>query len=435
MPDFCLSDATASFTNKTTIADGSLLTYLWDFGDKNANAQHPNTSAMENPSHVYTEVGYYKVTLTVTSANNCEYSVTKTFTVNGSTPKPNFTVQNAAGLCSDQPVMFLDNSTVDFGEITKIEWYYDYTNNPTLKETDNDPALRSATARIYSHTYPTFNTPISKTITVKMMAYSGLSCVQEITKAIVLQAVPNIVFDAIPAICEEKSPVQLTQGKETTNFPGTGTYSGPGVSVSGLFDPSLAGPGSHTIIYTFTGSNGCGGSKSQTVTVYPAPTADAGKDVRILEGGQTMLAGTGSGSNLKYKWSPSIGLDKDDILNPIASPTDDITYVLTVTSDQGCSAVDAIFVKVLKSPEVPNTFTPNNDGINDNWNIKYLESYPGATVDVYNRFGSKIFSSLGYPQPWDGTTERGSLPEGTYFYIINPRNGRKIISGSVTILR
>jgi gliding motility-associated-like protein len=90
---------------------------------------------------------------------------------------------------------------------------------------------------------------------------------------------------------------------------------------------------------------------------------------------------------------------------------------------------------VLKGPEVPNAFSPNGDGINDTWRIKYLESYPGATVEVYNRYGQIVYHSLGYSVDWDGTYNGRPLPVATYYYIINPRNGREVITGSVTILK
>ena len=80
-------------------------------------------------------------------------------------------------------------------------------------------------------------------------------------------------------------------------------------------------------------------------------------------------------------------------------------------------------------------FSPNGDGINDTWKIQYLESYPGATIDVFNRYGQKVFSSLGYNKEWDGTFKGNPLPVGTYYYIINPKNGRALINGSITIIK
>ena len=101
----------------------------------------------------------------------------------------------------------------------------------------------------------------------------------------------------------------------------------------------------------------------------------------------------------------------------------------------GCSSSDDVFVKVLLAPVIPNVFSPNGDGINDVWNIRYLNSYIGASVKVFDRYGKMIFESIGYNTPWDGKKAGKELPVGVYYYIIDPKNGRKAMSGSVTILR
>lgn len=84
---------------------------------------------------------------------------------------------------------------------------------------------------------------------------------------------------------------------------------------------------------------------------------------------------------------------------------------------------------------IPNTFTPNGDGKNDTWNIKDLSNYPRSTVDVFSRWGQKVFSSIGYPIPWDGTYKGTALPSGTYYYIIDQKNGQAIFSGWLVIIR
>lgn len=90
---------------------------------------------------------------------------------------------------------------------------------------------------------------------------------------------------------------------------------------------------------------------------------------------------------------------------------------------------------ILQTIEIPNTFTPNGDGSNDVWVIKNITTYPNNTVDIYNRYGEKLYSSIGYNIPWNGTYKGTNVPSGTYYYIVNPRNGLKLISGSVTIIR
>jgi gliding motility-associated-like protein len=436
-PEICLADAGATFINKSSLpsGDNSILTYLWDFGDRNANAQNPGTSTLENPTHVYTAFGNYTITLTVTSDKGCSFSLSKQLTVNGSIPIADFNILNEGKLCSSQPVIFEDLATVDYGEITRIEWYFDNVNQPTTKLTDEFPNRRADPHKQYTWQYPIFHTPLTQIITVKMLAYSGIVCVDEKIKTFALNAEPEVEFDTIPGICLEEAPVVLTQGRELHGFEGSAQYSGEGVSAQGLFDPKLAGPGTHTITYTFTAANRCIDFKTQTLTVFPTPIIEAGTDQVVLEGGELKLPATATGDNLIYKWTPSTALNRDDILNPVASPIDDITYRLEVHSSAGCLAVDEVFVKVLKTPVIPNTFTPNNDGFNDAWNIKYLNTYPDALVEVFTRYGQIIYTSKGYPVPWDGKFRENDIPIGTYYYIIDPKQGRKIMSGSVTILR
>ncbi|RAJ31598.1 gliding motility-associated-like protein [Pedobacter cryoconitis] len=439
MPDICLKDASAKFNNKTIVTDdeANQITYLWDFGDP--GSANP-TATTRDGQHVYTHTGEYLTKLTV-FRNGCGRTLTKTFRVNGSAPKAGFTVQNSTALCSGREVLFEDHATVDFGEITRIDWYYDAQNNPTVVETDNSPGLRHATPKLYKHLYPVFNTPATKVFQVRMVVYSGLSCIDEQTIPITLQAVPEVVFDVIPtSICSSSAPIQLTQGREASGqLPGKGTYTGDGVSASGLFDPNAAGTGKHTLTYSFTTDNGCSSiAKTQDIIVFGTPAVDAGKDQVVLEGREVQLTAAVTASpdlTLSYKWIPSTGLDKDNILNPVASPSRDITYQLTVTTAQGCFATDDVFVHVLQNPEIPNTFTPNGDGINDEWNIKYLSSYPQATVNVFNRYGGKVYSATGAAKNWDGKYNGEYVPAGVYYYVIDPKNGRKILSGTLTVLK
>ncbi|NEU09516.1 PKD domain-containing protein [Flavihumibacter sp. R14] len=435
LPEVCLADSRAQFLDKSIIpGDTTQAKYLWNFGDPNATVEN-NTSSIKNASHKYTAAGNYPVTLTIISANGCQVELSKTLRVNGSIPKAEFVVIDADKLCSSKPVIVEDRASVDFGELTRIVWIFDLDNEPETIVVDENPNLRGESFKHYEHQYPVFNSPAEKTYRVKMLAFSGEVCISEQVREIVLKAEPEIAFDSIPAVCGDVAPFQLTQGRLINGIAGQGVYSGPGISPDGTFNPGVAGAGTHTLTYTFTGLNSCTDFKTQTVTVIGLPDATAGEDLRVLEGGEIRLGAQATGDSLIYKWTPSTGLDRDDVLNPIASPVEDITYTLTVAARGSCTVTDEVLVKVLKMPVIPNAFTPNSDGVNDEWNIKYLESYPDVTVEVFNRFGNKVYSSVGYTESWKGQFNGDDLPVGTYYYIINPKNGRETISGAVTILR
>lgn len=89
----------------------------------------------------------------------------------------------------------------------------------------------------------------------------------------------------------------------------------------------------------------------------------------------------------------------------------------------------------LSALNIPNTFTPNNDGVNDFWLIKGIENYPGALVQIFNRYGQRVFESKGYAQPFDGKIGGSLLPPGVYYYIINLNSNCNLVSGSITLVR
>jgi gliding motility-associated-like protein len=431
MPGNCVNDPVSQFIDTSTIADGtaSQFTYLWNFGDPNATAGNPNTSTIKDATHRYTATGDYNVTLTVTSNNGCSSSVTQTFTINGAVPTPQFTIRNGAQHCSNDSVYVTDNSSVTPGRLVKLEIFWDYFGDPTNKTVIDNPVQGTT----YSHKYPEFFTPATKDYVIRMVPYSGINCLSTLDQTVTLKATPEILFPPINSVCADAPSFQIDA--DAVNMTGgNGVFSGTGVSTSGLFDPRT-GTGTYTIRYTYNGTNGCKNFKEQTLSVFPVPTINAGPDRFVLEGGSATLTTTTTGTGITYEWTPATYLNNATAANPVTMPKDDITYTITVTSANGCSASDQVFVRLLKSLEIPNVFTPNGDGINDKWEIQHLESYPGATVEVFNRYGSLVFRSNGYPTPWDGKYKGNEMPAGTYYYIINPKNGRKQISGFVDIVR
>jgi gliding motility-associated-like protein len=105
-----------------------------------------------------------------------------------------------------------------------------------------------------------------------------------------------------------------------------------------------------------------------------------------------------------------------------------------VSKDCGLSTSD-VFVWVYKKIVIPNTFSPNNDGINDVWNIEALFTYADCSVLIFDRYGQQVFKSTGYSKPWDGNYNGSKLPQGTYYYIINLKNGTPKLSGWVLLVK
>ncbi len=431
LPKVCLSDPFALFTDSSTIADNSQagFTYLWNFGDANATPANPNTSTAKDPKHSYSATGVYPVNMAVTSAKGCRADTTKQFTVNGALPAAGFTI-DPGNLCSNLPVTLTNNSSVNFGTITRLQLFWD-VNDANSKITDDAPV----TGKKYTHSYAVFGNPSTKTYQVKMVAYSGINCINEFTQPIILKASPQVVFTTLSPVCADAAAFLITAASENGGLPGRGVFSGDGVDSNGLFSPATAAAGQHLLRYTYTGTNGCTSFAEQNITVYPQPLVNAGPDRTLLEGGFITLEATASGNSLNYLWSPAQGIDNPAILQPKVSTLADQVYTLTVKSSDNCTSSDDVLVTVLKTPVVPNAFSPNGDGINDRWTIRYLDSYPGVTVRVFDRYGRQVYQSTGYNTPWDGKLNGKTLPVGTYYYIIDRKIAAKILTGSVTIIQ
>ena len=431
LPQACLSDPQAAFIDTSSVTPGTISAWSWNFGDPNANGSNPNTSTLQNPTHHFTVAGTYTVQLVAITDKGCTDTIRTPFTVNG-IPSADFIVQSATSVCSNREISIKDASTVSSGSLIRTEIFWDYTNDPTIKLNDDTPV----NGEVYTHTYPEFGTPATRTVTIRYVTYSGANCLSTVNKTITLLATPSLVFSNVTPVCEDAPSFQVTQAQITNSLPGTGAFSGNGITSGGLFDPAAAGDGQHNITYTFTGTNGCVNSVSNIIEVNPKPGINAGPDKVVLEGGTVALTPSQNiGMTLTYLWTPATWLNNPTAANPIVTPLDDITYTLTVTSDKNCQTTDQVFVKVLKSVIIPNIFSPNGDNVHDRWEIPYLESYPGCTINVYNRYGQLVYQSIGYTKPWDGRVNGKDVPVGTYYYVIDPKNGRTKLSGYVDVIR
>ncbi len=430
-PQVCVNDVLAPLTNTSTIPAGTITGWQWNFGDVNATGSNPNTSSLQSPTHHFTQPGTYNVQLITTSAAGCTDTLLQDVVVNG-IPASNFTIAGSAtSLCSNKELAITDASSIAAGKILRTEIFWDLS-DLSVKTTDNSPT----TGKSYTHTYPEFGSPASRTVTIRYDVYSGITCVTSFTRDITLLATPQLSFAAALPVCSTDPSFQITGAVEQNGLPGSGAFSGTGVTSTGLFNPAIAGAGSHVLTYTFTATNGCVNAITQTVDVNPTPVADAGPDKVVLEGGVvTLTPRIITNIPVTYLWSPPTGLSNPNIASAAASPTGDITYTLTVTSDKGCTTSDDVNVTLLLAPVIPNVFTPNKDGINDKFVIQFLESYPGCVVEIFNRYGQIVFRSVGYSKPWDGTYNGKEAPAGTYYYIVDPKNGRKRMSGFVDLVR
>ena len=430
-PEICLRDGTASFTDSSFTKDNSTFPFLyqWNFGDPTANSGNPNSSVAQNPSHTYSASGNYPIILHVTNSKGCSDSISKIFTVNGAVPLANFTITNPTSLCSNQPVEIINESVVDFGNITILQIFWGDTDSRSY--IDESPFL----GKKYTHRYPNGIASATTNYTIRLVAFSGISCDQELSKQINILPGPIIQFTPLAPICDNSVSIDITSGAQVNNLAGIFFYSGKGVTTNGQFSPQRAGTDTQHILYTYTAINSCKDSGYQKIIITPSPLVNAGPDLAVLKNETVQMNATASGNALQYKWNPSVYLNSDVLLNPLCTPAADMMYELTTTNIAGCSNKSRVAIRILLDPMIPSAFTPNGDGLNDYWGIKNLHYFTNCEVTIFDRYGQLIYFSKGYKNPWDGTKNGQPMTAGTYCYIIDTKKLKKIFKGFVVVIR
>lgn len=182
-------------------------------------------------------------------------------------------------------------------------------------------------------------------------------------------------------------------------------------------------------------------SESITVTVLEQPIVNAGGEREIFVEESTVL--DGSVSIGIVSWNSELFLDDPTSATPTFTPTGDAAGYMTYTiygTNGICVDSDQVTLVVRTPIRIPNTFTPNNDGTYDIWNITGLEGYPDAWLRIFNRWGNEVYFGRGDQlKLWDGKTKNGKdLPVATYYYLLHlgtSDENTNQLKGHVTIIR
>ena len=261
VPGSCLSSGSSVvFTDASSITpdDGTNkpFTYNWIYDQGPPVA----TGTTQDGTYNYTKVGLYNVTQTVTSKHGCTNSITQQFDIAGSQPVPAFYV-NPKSLCSNVPVTLTDTSRIAIGVIKKVEIYWNYFPGMTVPDvTDNNPSTGAAnSSKNYTFSYPVLGT--DKVYNIRLVAYSGATCFHDTIISVKVHGSPKIFFSALPDICLNATPLNITQATQLSSLTGTFTYLGPtGTIIGNTFDPSKLMPyvpNTYNIQAVFTTVDGC----------------------------------------------------------------------------------------------------------------------------------------------------------------------------------
>jgi len=318
-------------------------------------------------------------TVTGTDANGCQNTDQVTVTVNA---LPNVN----AGV--DQSVCIGGSVTVNGSGATSYVWNNGVTNGVSF-------------------------TP-GATTTYTVTGTDGNGCTDTDQMIVTVNPLPTVNAGTDQTICLGSS-VTLT-GSGASSYSWTN-----GVTNNVSFNPALG-----TVTYTVTGTdaNGCTDTDQITVTVVPVPVADI-NSAGPLSGYPGLQVVFTNGSQL----ATSYDVDFDNGQTATSTNLADTytgtfnapgVYTVVLTASNGiCTDTDEMDVIVIPYEplviHVPNVFTPDGDGVNDEF---YIEVENGATIDVIivNRWENPIMTISDFATHWDGMVNGNEASEGTYFF-------------------
>jgi gliding motility-associated-like protein len=410
---YCLKD-TVVLKGAVSYPGFTIDRYRWDFADL-------TTQDNRDARKKFASKGDQPVRYRVITANGCTGDTTKTVKV---VETPSVTVSMTGKPCVDSMQRFVSSYAG-----TGHAWYWNFGDGRI------DSSRSSAEI---NHAYRTAATDLR----LRHWVVTAQGCASDTSLLTIARVHPNpqpvdftIVSDSLCPGTFIRFSASSSGGVAGWQWDfGNGERSSAASPVQSRYDAS----GDFITSLRITDANGCGSSAmTKPVRISPTPRVDAGVDRSVLKGQSVRLSGSVTGAGpFDYAWSPPLYLDNPAIPNPLVTPLADIGYSLKVTDRQsGCSGSDSVKVSILEKFTVPNTFTPNGDGINDRWEIASLGQYQGCVVEVYNVWGQRVYRSVGYASPWDGTANGRKVPAGTYYYVIEPGSGEKRKAGYVTVLR
>ena len=370
--------------------------YSWDFGDG-------ATSTVEDPSHTYGDTGTYYVMLIVNPGFVCAdtaLGVIKLY--NTLTADYSF---NAG--CSGTPVDFTDlSNSTEAGNI--VDWDWNFGDGST--STESDPDYEYGDGGTYS---------VTLTVT------TDVGCESSITYDVLVESGPAVDF-VVDDVCQNEFAVFNNLSTITTGTITDYLWDFGDGNTSTVEEPTYqyAAPGDYTVTLIVYSANGCSDTMMHDIHIGELPFADAGADASVGYLDTYTLNGSGVGSFTWEAIPPLNGLYDTISSIFVAKPTIELeqttTFIVTVVSPDGCSETDTVVIYVIPETivDVPNAFSPNGDGTNDEIFVITHDVGQLLEYSIYNRWGEQIFTTTDLGKGWNGQIEGEDAEMGTYVYVV-----------------
>jgi len=474
--DVLCSNGSIFFTDSSYAMTGTIITnYFWDFGDGSTISGNFTT-----PSHFYSTPGTYTVKMIVTTQFGCQDSTTRLIKVIAS---PSIGINGVVSQCVPATLNFAGIILVP--DTSTYTWAWDFDNGQTSVLQNPAAQIYSKAGHYIIKLTATSGGKCSTIDSADLFIYpipnifAGTDTTICLGQNLTLQATGGAGYTWLPPSSSDLNctncPNPVTSPTITTSYFVTGTSpdgcqatdtivvkvnlpvtvtvnpsadslcvgqnvqlsaSGADVYVwspaTGLSNPGIANPianPSTSTTYQVIGSDSkyCfSDTQYVQITVFNYPTINVGPDVTIPIGSSYQINGSGSSDIISINWLPITGLSCTNCLSPLATPKNTTSYIATAINNGTCAASDSIKITVICDNNnffVPNTFSPNGDGMNDVFYVrgKGLNIIP--SMIIYNRWGQIVFEKRDFAPNdpsvgWDGNFNGKKAPIDVYIYTI-----------------
>jgi gliding motility-associated-like protein len=400
----CLPNAAIQFNSSSSVPGGNTnaLAHVWNFGDPLAGPGNPDTSTLIDPVHIYRSLQIFDVILQVTSTKGCLHDTLIKLQPGihiFPQPKAQFRIDSLRTICAGSPVYFINQSSGAGQPVTSYNWSFgDGTFSTAI-----DPA----------HTYSNYGTyPVS------LWIRNEKGCMSDtVLFNANIHSIPKADF-SFDSTCVGK-PVQFRD--QSTNSMGlVNTWAWDLGNGNAATTPhpvaTYATYDQFTVSLRVATSNGCASALRRKSFQVQRVHVMAGRDTAVAKGQPLQLLATGAAG---YTWNPATGLNSSTVNDPVAILYGDQTYYLKGITKEGCAGFDTLKINVFNSADIylPNAFTPNGDGLNDQLQPVYIGIKQLNYFRIFDRWGNIVFSTGNQAGNWNARNSGIVAPAGNYVWV------------------
>ncbi|RFC53759.1 PKD domain-containing protein [Brumimicrobium aurantiacum] len=389
----------SDFTNLSTVSSGVIDSWNWNFDDG-------NTSSIEHPINTFVLDSIYNVQLIVETTQGCRDTIVKEVIVY---PIPNVDFETS-DVCLEEQSDFIDLSTIsNLNTINSIvDWSWDFGDGTTSSVQNPNHVFDSD--GVYN---------------VNLMVVSNHGCEIDTTKTVIIHPLPEVSFigfdiEGCSPICPDISSTTIINSSSSINSL-TWTLSNgsiyTGNEFTTCFESLNNGSNYYDVILTAISNQGCVAEHTENdfITVHHNPIADFEYEPEAPTVIQSEIEFFNTSQYADtYEWTFGSHGNSTEVHPMFEFPpvTDQHFVILVAKTHEDCMDTIVKLIDLLDEIVfyIPNTFTPDNDLVNQVFQPVFTSGFDPQyfTLTIYNRWGELIFESNDATKGWDGTYGVGS---------------------------